>query len=1115
MLRLMPEGDRNAASFRVRWMAAALIIGLSSCATPAQEADTLQGNVDAVTAGITGKRDMPLAKPGQSLPLAGTRTISFETDEGSLLSLDVSPAGDTLVFDMLGDIYTLPVSGGKAAQLTSGMAMDSQPVWSPDGRTILFISDRSGAENLWLMDADGGNPRQISLYDDNPVFISPEWAPDGQSILVSRYWADRNAYELWAFAPVAGNMGEVLRATHPDDGSEAQISSLGARFTADGGAIYLSSLSEGDPAFNALEPWGIVRLDRGTGEERAVVPAGKAGESVVPRFRPAVSPDGRSLVYGERREGVTRLMVMDLASGDSRPLADVDPDAILAALTNDAIARFDFSADGTSLYVNRQGRIDRIPLDGGAAEPLTFTADVSQTLGPLGRYPAEIEEGEVRARLIQSPQLSPDGSQLAFTALGRLYLQALDGGRPQPLRAPGETGYHPAWSADGAQLAFVSWTKEAGGDVWVTPAAGGAARKITTEAAFYTHPVFTPDGRAIVAVRSPAEARRRTYMEYGQWREGELVLLPLDGGAPRILADGRLGGTPHFAADPGEVLINTGEGVEAVALDDGARRLVTQAVGPGWYFSEGSAAADDLRVSPDGQWALAQIGQQLHLYRIGAQGERFDLSNPSGPHVQLTDIGADYFGWSADGQEIYWALGAALRRIPLAEVSFARGQAEQAAARSDIVITAERDVPQTPVLIRGGHVVAMTDRAAPDTILEDRDILIENGRIAKIAPAGEIVPGSNVSVVDAAGKYIIPGLIDAHYHVADIRRDVLDFDVWGLKTNLAFGITTVFDPSSLSIDMLTYQDLIETGDVLGPRLYTTGPAIFDFNDFRSRDEVVSVLKRYRDYYRVSNLKQYRTGNRRVRQWVANAANELRLSATTEGALSYRFALTGILDGFSGVEHATPPIHPNKDFVELSARSGTSGTLTLMITHGGLPADRVFMARDDAFNNEKYADFVPDWFREMRFQNAPAAPLCDYTYGVVGAGALKVHRAGGVVGLGAHGDIPGLGTQWELQAYVESGWDPAEALWAATMGSAQTIARDHALGSLEAGKLADLVILNSNPLTDIKNTLDIEYVMKNGRLYDAGTLTETGATFACRQNFDSLPRNNTQRDRCPN
>jgi Tol biopolymer transport system component len=1094
MLRVTPDQSRNDASFRMRLMAAAIILGLFSCATPAQEADTPLKETAAVTAGITGKRDMPLGKPGQKLPMRAARTISFETDEGSLLSLDISPSGDTLVFDMLGDIYTLPVAGGKASRLTSGMAFDGQPVWSPDGATILFISDRSGAENLWLMNAHGGNLRQISLYDDNPVLVSPEWAPDGKEIIVSRYWVDRKAYELWRFRPLAGNMGEVLRSTVPEDGGEAHISSLGARFAPDGGAIYLASLTESDPEFNALAAWNIVRLDPETGEESVVVPAGTAGKSTVPRFRPAISPDGRYLVFGERREGMTQLKVMDLESGAERSLVGVDPDMVLAALTNDAIARYDFSADGKAVYVNRQGRIDLVPLEGGQVETVAFTAEISQDLGPLGRHPAAIEEGPVRARLIQSPELSPDRQMLAFTALGRLFVQSLGGGQPTLVRADGAAGYHPSWSADGSALAFVSWTKAAGGNVWTSAQDGGPARKLSTETAFYTHPAFTPDGLAVVAIRSPAETRRRTYMEYGQWREAELVVMPLDGATPRVLATGRMGGTPHFAAEPGEVLVNTGEGVEAISLADGARRVVTQAVGPGWYFSEGSAAADDLRVSPDGQWALAQIGQQLHLYRLAAPGEAFDLSNPSAVHVQLTDIGADYFGWSEDGQEIYWSLGAALRRIRIVDVDFQRGSAEKLASRVDIAVTAERDEPRGRVLLAGANVVPMSDRGAPGTMFENSDILIENGRIAQIARAGEIFVGDDVSVVDVSGAYIIPGLIDAHYHVADIRRDVLDFDVWGLKTNLAFGVTTLFDPSSLSIDMLTYQDLVEAGDVVGSRLYTTGPAIFDFNDFRSKDDVLSVLSRYSEYYRVANLKQYRTGNRRVRQWVAEAANELGLSATTEGALSYRFGLTAILDGFSGVEHGNMPIDQYKDFVELLARSGTSSTLTLMITHGGLPSDRVFIEREDAFKNEKYAGLVPEWFREMRFRNVPAAPSCDYTFWKVGASALKVHRAGGLVGLGAHGDVPGLGTQWELQAYVESGWTPGEALWAATMGNAGAIARDHALGSLAAGKFADLVILNTNPLADIRNTLDIRYVMKNGRLYLPGTLTEADATL---------------------
>ncbi|MFN3312163.1 MAG: amidohydrolase family protein [Hyphomonas sp.] len=1048
-----------------------------------------------MTAGITGQRDTPLARPGQTLPLAAAREISFETDAGSHLSLDLSPDGATLVFDLLGDIYTLPAAGGAARRITSGMALDSQPVWSPDGTAILFISDRSGAENLWLMNPDGGDLRQISLYDDNPVFVSPEWAPDGQSLIVTRFWADRNAYELWRFRPVLGDMGEVLRSTRTDGDISNGISSLGARFSPDGSAIYLASLNKSQPLFNALSSWNLVRLDPVSGDETTILPAGRAGSSVLPRFRPAISPDGSHLVFGERQAGTTRLMSLHLESGAIQEIAEINPDAILAALTNDAIARYDFSADGHSVFINRHGRIDRLSLSGGAPASIPFTAEVVQKLGPLVRPQARLETGPVQARLIQSSELSPDGGTLAFTALGRLHVQALgDGSAPRRIRTVGELGYHPSWSADGNQLTFVSWSKEAGGEVWIAPQDGAPEWQLTSKPAFYTHPVFTPDGRSMVAVRSDAEDRRQTYKEFGQWREADLVLLPLDGAPERVLTSGWLGGTPHFGSDPDEILISTGDGIEAVSLADGARRLVTQAVGPGWYFSEGPGAAYDLRVSPDGNWALAHIAQQLHLYQLGnGPGDTFDLSNPSGPHVRLTNIGADYFGWSEDGAEIYWSVGATLRRIAFADVVFKQGGAEAAARRTDITVTAKRDDPSGRVLLKGATIIPMTDRGTPDTVLASSDILIENGRIAQIAPSGAMSVQRGDSVVDVSGAYIIPGLVDAHYHLADIRRDVLDFDVWGLKTNLAFGITTLFDPSSLTIDMLTYQDLVETGDVTGSRLYTTGPAIYDYNDFRSKAEVMAVLKRYKEYYRVDNVKQYRTGNRRVRQWFSEAAAELGIAATTEGALSYRFGLSAILDGFSGVEHGIPPITQYKDFYEIFARSGTSSTLTLMITHGGLPADKVFIDRADAINDEKYADFVPQWFRQMRFANASAGPFCDHTYGNVGASALSMYRAGGLVGVGAHGDIPGLGTQWELQAHVDGGWTPAETLWAATMGSAKTIARDQFLGSLEAGKFADLVILNTNPLTDIKSTLDIRFVMKNGRLYDPGSLTEAGAT----------------------
>ncbi|KCZ94099.1 amidohydrolase family protein [Hyphomonas johnsonii] len=1094
-------GERRKGNTRLASLAAVAFLGvLCACVQGQVTEDVPVRQVvvsKAYTDGVSGRPPVPVAKTGQTLPMEPARRIRFETTEGTALALDVAPDGASIIFDMLGDLYRLPIAGGVAEPITSGMALDTQPVFSPDGSSILFLSDRSGAENIWLMDADGTNLRQISYYDDDPTFVSPEWAPDGQSILVSRYWAGRNAYELWRFKAVPGDMGEVVRSTDTDDATH--MSSLGAAFAADGASIFLASLSGASPSFEELSAWEIIRRDTATGEETAILPTDSEGDHVVPRFRPAASPDGRYLAFAERRQGKTRLNVLELATGDVRWLADLDPDSLEASLWHDAIPRYDFTPDSAHLIVNREGHVQAISVETGDIQAIPFTATIDQGLGTLARHQAIIEDGPVIARLIQAPSESPDGKQVAFSALGHIYIQNLTlGGKPRRLTSGSVTGYHPAWSADGDWIASVSWTNADGGAVWITSADGKTTRKLDLPPAFYTHPVFTPAGDALLVIRSPAQVRRETYMEYGQLRDADLLHVPLDGAETSVLMSGRIGGTPHFRGRPDEVLVNTDEGVKAISLVDSVQTDVTEAVGPNWYFASEAADADDLRVSPDGRWALAQITQQLHLYKLDeGRDEPFDLSAPSATHVQLTEVGADYFGWSADGQSIHWADGATYYRLPLDDVAFERGRNESAAARYSVMVEVPRDAPVGDLLLRGGSVIPMTDRNDPGKVLANTDILVRDNRIVSITKAGETGAGPDVPTVDVNGKYIIPGLIDAHYHVADIRRDVLDTDVWGLRTGLAYGVTTLFDPSSLTVDMLAYEDLVESGEVIGSRLFTTGTAVFNFNDFRSRDQVRSVLSRYRDHYRLSNLKQYLSGNRRVRQWVSEVADELGLTVTTEGPLSFKLGLTLIIDGYSGVEHAMAPVVHYRDLTEFFAQSETSNTLTLMITHGGLPADKVYIARTDPLSDAKYANFAPAWFRESRFRDVTADAPEDYLYPLVAKSSADMFRAGGVVGLGAHGNIPGFGTHWEMQAYVEGGWTPAEVLWAATMGNARTIGRDQALGSLIPGKLADLVVLDENPLDDISHTLAIHSVMKNGRLYDDETLEEIPAVHSSR------------------
>ncbi|WP_370371889.1 TolB family protein, partial [Henriciella pelagia] len=270
--------------------------------------------------------------------------MSFTTNEGTHLSLDVSPDGQSIVFDMLGDIYVLPITGGEAKALTRGLALDTQPVFSPDGQTILFISDRSGAENLWKMDADGGNARQISYYDDNPVWVSPEWSPDGSRIIASRYWSDRNSYELWQFDPAPGSMGEAWNKQKSGTESTRSFSSLGPTFHPGGCDHFIASRSADDVAFDQLATWTIVSIDAETGEEQTL-----AGSEINPAMRPRLSPDGTHLAFAERQDNRTFLKLKVLGSGETRTLGELDPDSLQASAWHDAVPRFDFLPDGSAV----------------------------------------------------------------------------------------------------------------------------------------------------------------------------------------------------------------------------------------------------------------------------------------------------------------------------------------------------------------------------------------------------------------------------------------------------------------------------------------------------------------------------------------------------------------------------------------------------------------------------------------------------------------------------------------------------------------------------------------------------------------------------------------------
>lgn len=1028
---------------------------------------------------------------GDTLPLVPDRLLKFDENQGTWVSLDISPDGKTIVFELLGDLYEMPIQGGEAHCIVCGLPFDSQPTFSPNGKMLAFVSDRSGNENLWVANADGVSPRQISRLTDNSVFISPAWSADGSSIFITRYKPDLNAFEIWRY-PLDGS--KVEQVTHaksaPNTPKEFRLNAMGAAPSPDGRYLYYESkVGYGFEDDETFPLWHIARRDLKTGATATVVTAQGSA------FRPGISPNGKLLVYATRFHGKTGLRIRNLETdADNWLLYPIQRDDQEGMQSRDLIPRYAFTPDSRSLLLNYGGKIHHVDLNTRHVTTVPFLVHVRLPLGPYLRREIPQETGPVRARLMQWPMQSPDGKRIVFSSLTHLYIANLQDRKPVRLTRSDTPEFEPSWSPDGRSIVYVTWTP-AGGDIWRMNADGtGQPKRLTDHPDCYMFPVFSPDGKTIYAIRANNYEHIHSLMDFAPW-QSDAIRLPADGGPATAIASGLLRASePQFASEKDAVYLNFRDGLYRVPLNGSPRKRVLHVVGPTYYFMEGTAPATAVKISPDGKWALAQITQQLYLLKIPEPGKEFsvELGKPSPDETRLTSVGADFFDWADGGKTITWAVGSTFFRQPLATVKLGNWQppAEPDEKRVNVeyfpvVVEVPRDTPHGTLVLRGATAITMRG----DEVIPNADIVIVDNHIAAIGRRGQVKIPPGATIRDEPGKYIVPGFIDVHLHWGSIRRGLLDTQSWDFLATFAYGVTAALDPSSLSIDTFAYQDLVESGAMVGPRIYTTGPALFSFNNIESEQQAINVVSRNPDFYRTWNLKEYRTGNRRQREWVLLASQKLHMLTTTEGAVDMKLDMTQIQDGFPGNEHAYSAVPIYDDIVQLFARSGVSYTPTLQITSGGLSGEEYFYARESPHNDPKARHFIPGFFLDHKTERMHWALPEEYSFPAVAAGEAKIQRAGGLVAVGSHGQLPGVGYHYELQAMAMGGMTPHEILRAATIQSAETIGRDAQLGSLEPGKFADLVILAKNPLADIHNTLSIDYIMKNGRLYRGETLDE--------------------------
>jgi imidazolonepropionase-like amidohydrolase/Tol biopolymer transport system component len=1025
--------------------------------------------------------------------LGPTQKVAFDTSEGTWMNVDVSPDGQRVVFDVLGDIYVMPISGSgstPATRITSGPAFDMQPRFSPDGKRIAFSSDRDGLWNIWTMDVDGNNARQISK--EKRWFVnSPAWSPDGNYVFARRHFvAQRSlgAGEIWMFH-VGGSEG--LQVTEKNgfqkDAGEPAISQ-------DGRYLYYSKdITPGQQFEYNKDPNGtiyaIVRRDLNTGRERPFVSV--QGGSVAPR----PSPDGKWLAYVRRVRLGSQLFIRDIATGQDRALFDhLDKDLQEAWAIHGLYPQYGWLPDSRSLVVWGEGKIWRVDVASGESTAIPFVAHVEQTVNDAVRFPQKVYTPEFPVKMLRDVTTSPDGKQVAYSALGHLYVKALPDGTPRRVtNVTDRFEFDPAWSSDGQWLVYTTWSDADYGRVRLVRPDGSGGRDVFATPGHYIEASFAPDGKTIV-YRAASGGTDRGKL-YGD--EPGIYVVPTDGSmAPRLVRDS--GSNPMFDQTGKRVYVTDSRDNKivliSVAVDD--RASPAPGVDEVVHFQSENAA--EIVPSPDGKWVAFSERWHTFVAPFPHTGRPIDLgpTTTGYPVARISRDAGFYLHWSGDSRKVFWSMGPELfsRDLTRTFTFFNSGLEkpdEPEASGTPIGFTAKSDVPDGVIALAGARIIT----GVGDQVVENGTIVIENNRIAAVGPSSEVRVPANARRVDVSGKTIMPGIVDVHAHVGGEGDGILAQNFWPFAANLAFGVTTSHDPSNDSATVFTNAELIRSGEKLGPRLYSTGTILYGAETpfkavIEHYEDALSHLRRQKAMGAFS-VKSYNQQRRDARQMIIKAARELQMEVVPEGGSLLYYNETMILDGHTTVEHSLPVPNLYKDVITLFAKSKTGYTPTLIVDYGGLSGEYYWYQHTNVWENTRLLTFTPREIIDARSRRRLMAPEDDFNHVLVGKGAKKVLDAGGSVQLGAHGQLQGLGAHWELWMLQQGGMSNLEAIRCATINGARALGLDADIGSLEKGKLADLIVMDRNPLEDIRNSESIAMVMLNGRLYDARTLNEIG------------------------